>query len=136
MVTFISLFLSLGALALGEDARVHAADNTGGGTVSAGGGVQISSGNAGAGSKTITNPLQSKDILQFLGKIVDIIIIFALPIIVLFIMYGGFLLVTARGDTSKIEDGKKALLWAIVGGVIILGANALVTVISGTVKAL
>lgn len=83
----------------------------------------------------LVNPLDVDSIEGFLLAIVDIIIIFAVPIIVFFIIYGGFLLVTAQGDTTKIAQARSTLTWAVVGGVIVLGASALVKVIEATVKA-
>lgn len=82
----------------------------------------------------LCNPLKSQTIEAFLGKIIDVLIVFALPIIVLFIMYAGFLYVTARGDTGKLETARSALLWAVVGGVIILGAHLISRVLLETVK--
>ncbi len=97
-----------------------------------------SGGTSGSGSgKTgeLTNPLQSKSIQDFLLKIIDVILVFALPIIILYIMYAGYLFVTARGDTGQIETARTALLWAVVGGVIALGAKVIIGVIQGTVAA-
>ena len=50
-------------------------------------------------------------------------------------MYAGFLFVTARGDAAQISTARKALLWAVVGGVIALGAKLIIEVIQGTVDA-
>lgn len=88
------------------------------------------------GSGQLTNPLNSTSIIDFLDAILDIILIFALPIIVFFIIYAGFLFVTARGNEQQITTARRALTWAVVGGVIVLGANALVEVIQGTVNAI
>lgn len=95
---------------------------------------QPSPGNPG-GSIELANPLKFDSIPEFLLAIIDIILIFAVPIIVLFIMYAGFLYVTARGDTGQIGQAHSALTWAIIGGVIVLGAKILLTVIQGTVSA-
>ncbi len=35
------------------------------------------------------------------------------------IIYGGYLLLTSGGDTSRIEQGKKFILWALIGIVIV-----------------
>lgn len=84
----------------------------------------------------LCNPLKSQSIGEFLNKILDVLLVFALPIIVFFIMYAGFLFVTARGDTGQIEKARTALLWSVVGGVIVLGAKVISAVIQGTVTAL
>lgn len=82
------------------------------------------------------NPLASNTIEGFLLQIIDILLIFALPIIVFFIMYAGFLYVTARGDVEQIKKARTALTWSVVGGVIVLGAKVLIEVIKGTINAL
>lgn len=50
-----------------------------------------------------------------------------------FIIYGGFLLVTARGDTGKIKQAKSVLTGAIIGTVILLGAYSIARVFQGTI---
>ncbi len=65
-------------------------------------------------------------IFQFLGG----------PIVVIGIIYSGFLLVTAQGDEKKLEDGRAALLWTIVGAAVILGASVIKTVVEGTIEGL
>ncbi len=51
---------------------------------------------------------------------------------VLMVIYGGFLYITAAGEETKTENGKKIIIYSVVGIVIILIAFALVnTVLSG-----
>ena len=83
----------------------------------------------------ITNPLQSQTIPEFLLKIIDVLLVFALPLIILYIMYAGYLFVTAAGNAEKVSSAKNALLWSVVGGVIVLGARLIISVIEGTIKA-
>lgn len=86
---------------------------------------------------TIDNPLgENTSLIGFFNEILDVILIFAVPIIVLFIMFAGFKYVTARGNKDEISTANKALLYAVIGGVLILGANVLLEVISGTIDAL
>lgn len=103
---------------------------SGGGVLSGDGGGVINE-----GSRSIINPIKSESIDEFLLKIIDVILIFALPIIILFIMYAGFLFVTARGEEQQISTARKALLWAIIGGVVVLGARLIISVIDGTIRA-
>lgn len=83
----------------------------------------------------LINPLKAKSISEFLVAIVDVLLIFATPLIVIYIMYAGFKFVTAQGNPSEIESARAALLWAVVGGVIVLGAKLIIEVIDGTIKA-
>ena len=104
-------------------------------------GSEGSSGDGGEGTTagqriTLQNPLKVKTIAELLKLILDIVTIFAVPIIIFFIIYSGFLYVTARGDPTKITKAKDALLWSVIGGVIILGANVLLVIIQNTVTSL
>ncbi len=108
----------------------YTSPNSGGGNANNGGG-NVNPGPPGE----LKNPLQSKTIEEFLLKIIDVILVFALPLIILYIMYAGYLFVTARGDTGQIETARTALLWSVVGGVIVLGARLIISVIQGTIQA-
>ena len=90
-----------------------------------------------AESKILNNPLgEDSTITSLLMSIVDILLVFAIPIILLFIVYAGFLFVTAQGDQSQITKARSALTWSVIGGVIVLGANLLIEVIENTVEAI
>lgn len=72
---------------------------------------------------------------DFLVAILNIIIIIATPIVVLAIIYAGFLYVTARGNVQQTQQATRALTYSIIGGVLILGALALTQIISNLVGA-
>ncbi|MFT5849806.1 MAG: hypothetical protein ACI9H6_000625 [Patiriisocius sp.] len=87
-----------------------------------------------SGSVELRDPLSNiSTIPEFFQAIIDILIIFAIPFVVFFIIYAGFLYVTARGNSETIKRAHNALLYALIGGLLILGANVLLTVITGTV---
>ncbi len=88
------------------------------------------------GSISLQNPLKATSIQQFFLMIIDIMLVFAVPIIVFFLILAGFKYVTARGNTEQIKQATTALTWALVGGVLILGAKILLEVIQNTVDAL
>ncbi len=48
-----------------------------------------------------------------------------------FIIYGGFLYITAAGDDGKVENAKKILMYAVIGILVILLSFALVNTIIG-----
>jgi len=106
------------------------------GTGTGGGGDETGTGGDGAGGTAVLeNPLRASSITQFFLDLLQIILIFAVPIIVFFIIYAGFLYVTARGNQEQVTKASRALGYAILGGVIILGAQVILTVIEGTVAA-
>lgn len=87
-------------------------------------------------SLALINPLKFGTLTELLTEILKILVVFAVPIVVFFIIYAGFKFVTARGSESELEKAKSAFTWAVIGGVIILGAQLIITVIQGTVDSL
>lgn len=74
------------------------------------------------------------DINSFLNIVLNNIVIpVGSIVIVLMIIYTGFLFVIARGNPSKIEDARRMLLYVIIGAAILLGATAISLVIGNTV---
>jgi hypothetical protein len=52
----------------------------------------------------------------------------------LYLLYAGFMFVTAKGDPAKIKKAQGALLWGLVGAALILTAEVLALGIGDTVK--
>lgn len=83
----------------------------------------------------LINPLRDDlgTIDALLLAILNLIMVLMVPIIVFFIIFAGFKYVTARGNPSTIGEATKALTYAIIGAVIILGAVAISQMIKSTV---
>lgn len=81
----------------------------------------------------LKNPLEFDTIPDLLVAILNVVIVIAVPIIVLFIIYAGFLYVTARGNAEQVKTATRALTYAIIGGVLILGAVAIAEIIGNVV---
>jgi hypothetical protein len=76
-------------------------------------------------------------VVELINKIInDILIPIGSVIAVLMIMYAGFLFVTARGNTTQIDKAKQALLYALIGAALLLGAKVISEAIKGTVDQL
>ncbi len=58
-----------------------------------------------------------------------------IPVIVFFIIYAGFKYVMAQGNASQVEEATRALTYAVIGGVLILGAVAISQIIQNVVRA-
>ena len=84
----------------------------------------------------LKNPLTVNSIQELLNLILQVVIIFAVPIIVFFVIYSGFLYVTAQGKPDQITKATKAFTWTIIGALIVLGAQILLIVITNTVNSL
>lgn len=84
----------------------------------------------------INNPLGDsiKDIPSFIKAIINIVLTVGVPIVVLAIIYAGFLFVTAQGNEEKLKTAKKTFLYTIIGAAILLGAFVIANAIRGTVE--
>lgn len=80
------------------------------------------------------NPLEFPNLQSFLSAILTMVTVMATPIIIFFIIYAGFLYVTAQGNEEKTRQASSALMYAIIGGVIILGAHAIMAIVGNTVN--
>ena len=78
---------------------------------------------------TIENPVAAGKLEDLIGKIVDFIFSVSLLVVPLMIIVGAFYFVTAAGNPSQIETGKRLVLYALIGFIIILLAKGLVAVI-------
>ncbi|MEK7515891.1 MAG: hypothetical protein AAB555_03160, partial [Patescibacteria group bacterium] len=72
----------------------------------------------------------------FLNKILDFVIRIGTVVVILMTVYVGYLFVAAQGKEEKIRDARTALLWTLVGALILLGSQAIAKGIEATVKAL
>lgn len=93
---------------------------------------------AASGTGELTNPLKFNTIDQFLQGILGAAVLIMTPIIVLFIIYIGFRFVqhSASGNAEELKKDRELLGWALIGALIVLGAQALSFAISATVGAL
>lgn len=79
------------------------------------------------------NPLHrtASDIPSFVAVVLKAVAKLLFPVVVIMILYSGFLFVIARGNIEKIGEAKKALTYAIVGAAIVLGAYGLAQLVQG-----
>ena len=84
---------------------------------------------------SLNNPLKVDTIQDLLVAILNIVMVLMVPIIVFYIIYSGFKYVMARGNASQVEEASQSLLYAVIGGVLILGAFALANIIQSIVTA-
>jgi hypothetical protein len=62
-----------------------------------------------------------EQLLQLGVNVINFMIQFlAFPLVVIFFLWGGFLLLTSGGSPNRVEQGKKAITGAIIGLVIVL----------------
>lgn len=84
----------------------------------------------------IINPLGDNidTIPKFIEALINIVLIVGVPIVVLAIIYVGFLFVSAQGKPEDIVKAKKALLYTLIGAALLLGAFVIANAIGQTVE--
>ncbi|MEK7509401.1 MAG: pilin [Patescibacteria group bacterium] len=88
------------------------------------------------GQDCLQNPLKFPSIEKFIEGVLQAIVIIALPIITVFIVWAGFLYISARGNAGQIERAHQNFKWVLIGTILILSAWVLATLIGGTVRQL
>lgn len=69
------------------------------------------------------------DIREFAKTILNFVLGFLGFIAVVYVIYGGFLYVASGGDDANVEKGKKIILYAVIGIIIILASFAIVNTV-------
>ena len=95
-----------------------------------------SDGGGTGGQFTLQNPLAVDSIEDFLVAILQFIVRLGTIVVILMIVVVGFMFVTARGNPEKLKTAREALLWTLVGAVILIGAEILAQAIKATVEAI
>jgi hypothetical protein len=111
----------------------HAQFGTTGTTTTYGGGT---TGTTSTGGGTLANPLKYSDLDSLLHAVLAALIRIGSIFLTLALVFVGFKFVAARGNEEKIRSAKTALMWTVIGGLILLGATAIQEVISTTVNAI
>ena len=88
----------------------------------------------GALSYKLCNPLRFNTLESLIVGILNVLLVIAVPIIVFFIIFAGFSYVTAQGNPEKIKQASRSLTYAIIGGVLILGAVAISEILQNVVE--
>ena len=82
------------------------------------------------------NPLQSNTLSGFLQAILSSLIFILFPVIVMMLVYSGFLFIAAQGNPEKLRTARRVFLWTLIGGFVILASWAIAQAIQATVNAL
>ena len=75
------------------------------------------------------NPIEATTTAELVDNIADFIFKIAVVIVPLIILIGTFFIVTSAGDPKKIDQGKRLIIWAIIGFAIILFSKGIVVMI-------
>lgn len=65
--------------------------------------------------------------IEIISALTSLLVIFAAPLAVLFLVIGAVMYITAGGEDEKLGKAKKLILWALIGLVVIYGAFGIVS---------
>jgi len=106
------------------------------GTPAPGGNSGLGTPAPGGNTGGLQNPLGFSTIPEFLTAVLGLVVTIGGIVVVLMLVYIGFLFVTAQGAEEKIREAREALLWTVIGALILLGAQAISTGIQATATSL
>ncbi|MEX0931287.1 MAG: hypothetical protein WDZ88_00895 [Candidatus Paceibacterota bacterium] len=85
----------------------------------------------------IRNPICANSFLELVEIILRDIVSPILAIVaVFFLMYSGFLFVTAQGNETQLTKAKGVLKWTLIGLFVLIGARVFAEIIQATVTSL
>jgi hypothetical protein len=71
------------------------------------------------------NPLKFDSLTGLLVAIGNQLYLIAIPLVTIMILWGAFLMLTAAGNPDRFNQGKRAIVYAIIGFIVVLIANGL-----------
>lgn len=86
------------------------------------------------GGVTLDNPLGETSIIKIISNILDWLIIYSIPILALMILIGGFQILTAKDSPEKVTSGRKTIMYAVIGFVIILISKGIALILLTIIK--
>lgn len=95
--------------------------------------LALAAGCTGGSAGGLCNPLGYNSLWEFLQRILKLVVQIGFPVIVLFIVFIGFKFIAAEGKPEEIAKVRSLFFWAIIGSLVVLGAQALAFAIQATV---
>lgn len=89
-----------------------------------------------AATEPLENPTSIPTLFDFIKAILTIVVKIGIPVATVFIIWSGFLFLTAQGNEEQLKKAKHSFVWACVGTAVLLGAWLLATAIKGTIDSL
>lgn len=81
---------------------------------------------------TAENPKGKTSLTELVGSIIQAAMGILGSVALLVFVYGGFEWITAAGNSDKVESGKSAMTWAVIGICIIFSSYAIIKLVFST----
>ena len=77
----------------------------------------------------LCNPLAANTFAELVKSLANALVAIAIPFVVIFLIWSGFLFVSARGNEQQITKAKQTFYWTILGAAVVVGAYALASAV-------
>ena len=77
-----------------------------------------------------------QDLLTFIKNLITNLLAFAIPLAVIFIIWGAIVIMTAGGSEERVKRGKNIIFSSVIGLVIALSSWLIVTTLNQALKGL
>lgn len=84
----------------------------------------------------LVNLLTVDSVEELVTVILDLMVQVGSILLILALVLSGFRFVSAQGNPEAVTQAKKSLMWVVIGGLLLLGAEALSLVIKSAVESL
>lgn len=85
----------------------------------------------------LKNPLGSiNSFAAFAEAIFRAIVIIAIPLTVIFLIWGGILFVTSHGNEERVKTAKKVFLWTVIGAMVIVASWVIAVALNNSIQTL
>jgi|GEM_PF-2061904 len=88
------------------------------------------------GENNLVNLLTVDTLEELLVKALELMVQVGTVLLVFALVLTGFRFVAAQGNPEAVTQAKKALMWVVIGGLLLLGAEALALVLQATITSL
>ena len=87
-------------------------------------------------TEALNNPLSAEfgSFTDVLLAILNVLLIIAMPIIVLYLIYAGFQYVIARGKPEQLQKANRSIMFGLIGAVIVIGSFTILQIITDIVS--
>ncbi len=84
-------------------------------------------------AEVLKNPIKYDTFSAFVAGVTNAAVQILMPFVVIAFIYSGFLFVKAQGKDTELKKAKEAILWSVIGAMILFGAWGFAEMIGKTV---
>ena len=84
----------------------------------------------------LDNPIKTDTFFGLAEIIANVMIAIGIPVAAIFIIYAGFLFISARGNEEQIKTAKITFYWTILGVALLVGARVIAGALQTTITGL